>query len=640
MHRPEVFGICCAIAIVFALPSAAVTCRPIDDAHVMMVLRPEMAGAGGLISDNVSNGCAYDLFDWGGTASSKVTLTQPQTAGIPLAYLTNDVFATPVHAMTPAGHPVIYFPQPSYSNETDNAWYAARNRVLLNNAASDSLEQTFYCRFRWDGQSVPLYANHMQIFMAGYDWNFTTSKTIGGQTINSSGCGVTMYIDPKNASTGYLKVQVFNDQGISSIEIPTNKWIDAFCTVRPGTEENTNAVFTLHAIVTPDTALTPEKQLYWIKPSMTTKTRTVGKIVYYDLSRRPNVYLGAESNAAYAKVTKNTDSSVSTFRGAIAAYASWDRILTQDEMWQVASGFHGSTWTVGAINGKAEEFARAAETTADTFEVTNAWRNCRRALTTDHPSLTLKGPLPKEWADLGHLLHIVPLFGSDAPTPCPVQITVCGTVLPGTYDLRTVDGRNIFIKDKYWTRDANGDVSVTLTRIGDPIAGTVTFDAIALVGSWCLGKVDGTNDGPAESQVVSDYWIGDMEYSKHRQRGICLASAFNHENVHMYLPPEIASRDYRYQLDTKVLSMISGLSGKMAVGFYVNDHLVDIKRDLKTSDAVSVDVPKEFLVPGLNTVVFSNASNGADGQNNNWCNIDYYRLTLRDIRRGMMLLIK
>lgn len=42
----------------------------------------------------------------------------------------------------------------------------------------------------------------------------------------------------------------------------------------------------------------------------------------------------------------------------------------------------------------------------------------------------------------------------------------------------------------------------------------------------------------------------------------------------------------------------------------------------------------------MNTVVFSNASDGAYGLRNNWCNIDFYRLRIRDRRHGAMLILK
>lgn len=620
------FSLTTCVALVVGVVCAETVKRPIDDAFFVMGLRGESAGA---ITTSATTTQIYDQLNWSGNSSITAYGVQP-SADYP-NLLTNYVFAPPIHAMTTNSAPCLYLPQYAYQDE-NNDWWIGRNIVRINNAASSSLTQTFFVRFRWDGAPVNQYTGHEQIFNSAYDWG------------NKS--GVILYIDNNsgNPASGSLKLQIMNDQNISATSVTTGKWYDVFCTIRPVEGDSTKTYAEVCSIATPNGAWTTDTppQYYFTKPTMTIKTRTADKVTKFNTASYPYVCFGTENGGTtgFVKHGGSSSAQANLFRGAIAAYASWNRILTQDEMWQVASGFHGSNWACGAVNGKADEFAAATETVADEFCVTGQWRFCRRELTADHPSLKLRGPMPPTFADLGHWFTLVPLFDGSVGAACPVEITVCGQKLRGTYDLRDREGRNVYIADKYWTRDAQGDVTVEVKRVGE-VTGTVSIDAFMLSGSWCLGKVDGVNDGPSETQIVSTYWLGDQAYSAHRQRGLCFAQAYSTETVKMYLPPEVGGLDWRYSLETKTLSMISGLPGHMAVACYVNGKLVDTATDLDKNASVSIDVPHEgFFVPGMNTVVFSNASDGAYGQRNNWCNIDFYRLRIRDRRHGAMLILK
>ena len=595
--------------------------RPIDDAFFVMQLRPEIG-----TTFATANRAAGNLLKWSGTDGNAQEATGTGTGG-ELICITNCPVVNPLYPMTTNDMPCLYLPQSSYYAEDDPTYpYCSARMLKIENAASSSKTQTAYARFRWDGNACTNSAHHGWIFTAAYSWGPATGW--GAYVENYTGA---------NPTSGYIAILVGHHQPNMNLEVKKGKWYDLFCIMEPSAT-STNAQVRAYLIEEKVPKLS-EGAVVFDKPSILasgpvqcTYPFRYGSVKY--------IAFGAEGYYAYEKVKTGNIQAAKAFRGAIARFMTWDRALTTDEMIMVASGYHGATWSVGSANGSSDEFAASAAAADETFVTTNEWRRMRKTLTAETPALTVKGAIPTYYAKLGHILSIWPLFDANVGETCPVTVSVCGKTLPGSFDLRTREGRNVFVPARYWVRDAAGACTVTISRTG-AVTGTLSIDALTLCGSWIIGTPNGSNDGMRESYVFSTYVQGDPEVVKHRQRAICYAASIAKESVQMFLPDEVAAQPYRYLIDTKPLSMIAGLEGKAEIAAYVNNVLVTNWTGLSPSQKIEpLQLPDGALRAGLNTVTFSNAAPGSVGDWNNWMNVDYFRLEMIDQRHGGMVILK
>ena len=614
--------IACLGMVIVGLAAFGTTSRPVDDAKFILDIRPDQAGAGG----GITSTAVGDRLRW--SSSAIVTATENGHGGDPIV-VTNISFAPNIYPMTTNVTPCLYFPQSDYYDE-DGFDHVSSDQLTLNNAAVTSLTQTAFVRFRWDGASCTNFGGHQSwLFLNAYSWNVPADDGANG-----IGWGLGVANIANNSTSGRLcglvRHQVTGDMGYT---FTVGKWYDLFATITPTAADPTKSAVKVYVIATPGTQ-TVENRLAFFKPKMSTVSWTPAAVIK-TVPSHPHIVLGSEgSYAGYAKVSVGNTGQAKTFRGAIAGLMLWDRLLTQDEMWQVASGYHGSTWAVGAINGSSGEFAASG---ADEFHVTNSWRFLRRELTAANPSVRLRGPMVAEDAKLGHVLQIAPVEAG-MPSPCLVRVEACGTPV-GTYDVANASRRVIFIPANFWTRDAKGEVTVTLTRTGT-VSGTLALDAVTLSGSWCIGNENGSNDGTHENCVISTYFVGDTLVTTHRMRATGHNSAgYDNQRVWMYLPLWMEGRPYKYTLESKMLGMQSTISGKFQAALYVNGTCLDTITGLSANSPITKVVPPELLTGGMNLFSLSNAV-PPSVSGNAWCNYDFFRLRVDDMPRGTYILVK
>ena len=607
--------------------------RAVDDAAFNLAIRVDLGADGAVGSSGLGNRLDF-------SAESPVTATVQAHAGTDPSLMSVPL-ATPMHPMTTNDCAVLSLPQDS--KEEDGSTYVSTTRIDLKNAAVTGSEtQTCFVRFRWDGNPYTNDGVRCWIAMNGYNWNSKKGWGIGINQAKGQSYGTTCVVIPQNAK----EINPY-DQNQSAQRIYPGKWYDLFVTITPS---GTNSVVQIDLMRTP----TLRDNGTFENAGFKTYTMGTGWGFPKLTSARgwsSDIFLGAETvTSGWTDLAKGNTTPIRTFRGTIANLMIWNRTLTWPERWEVASCHAGAMWSIGAVNGSANEFA--ATDAADVFDVTNDWRFMRRSLTAENPTLTLKGALPANEAGRGRYVAITPLWENGAaPGTCPVQLAVNGTTV-GTFDLRKLRGRNAFVPGEYWTRDADGNATLTITRVA-PITGTLSFDAIVVGGSWAFGTVDKKHDEfSAEADVVNQAVAGDT-VSKHVRRALISGTTYPTIRFLFYMPPEAAGRSdglFETALAYTSGSMDSRLSGHASVDLYLNDVRVGGWENVASDSELSLKIPAKFVRAGMNALVLSNATtqatlDGLKGDSGNavggWLNFDYYRYTCEKIPDvGLMLILR
>ena len=591
-------GTCAALAV----------SRPVDDTTFMLDLCPELVGANGTLTSTAVG----DRLRWSERDTVHGEENTPASGAAKIS-IRSEKWAMNMYPMTTNDIAYLYFPQSSWLG--GNGYVAqAANRLKFDDfgisrlAAADAV--TAHVRFKWEGPVQTSRNLALTVFAAGYDW--------GDQT------GFYLSIINQPGSEGFQKFRMSVGGRVSQDfgRANSNLWYDVFTTVKANAADAAKSDVTVRIISFPGMTTRNGARVF-AKAGMTALTFTLAAALNMSASH-PELLLANENGGNGQFVYENTTGSLgnlNTFRGGIAALDFWARELTETECWQVASGHAGATWSVGGVNGSAGEFA-VTDPGAD-YDVTNGWRFCRSTLTASTPTLRLKGPMTADDANLGHMLEIVPILAG-LESPCRYDLTVCGTKV-GTYNLARPSGRCVYIPAEYWMRDANGDVTVEITRVGN-LSGIVTLDAIMLGGSWTLGLVDGNVEGYYEGYVLPRFVAGDQETQWHRGRALTAANPT--QEVQFHMPYEGYGWEWGRTVEVRTQAMGSGLVGNMQLAAWLNGVLVDTNTGLGPNETVSFALPANLFVPGMNTVVFSNATPSA--VSDNWCNVDFYRLTLED----------
>ena len=588
--------------------------RAIDDAAFVLDIRGDMNGSAAIDANELGNKLDF-------SAASPVTAAVQSHAGSDPSFQ-SVALAAPMYPMTTNACTVLNIPQDSKIE--DGVLNVSTTRIDLKKAAvMGSDTQTCYIRFRWNGNPYTKDNVRCWIAMNRYYWNPRTGWGIGIEQVKGSTYGTVCVVIPQQTKT------VPPSQ--TSQRIEPGKWYDLFVTITPSGE---------NSVVQVDLLPTPTLRSDGTFESAAFKTYTLG--TGYGLPRLTFVadssnaiFLGAESVMANWTKADNSTNAIRTFAGDLANLMIWNRELTWPERWEIASGCGGALWSVGAVNGSADEFA--ATNPADVHFVTNDWRFMRRELTEANPTLTLKGPLPANEAGRGHYVSIATLWGDgQAPVSCPVEIAVNGTSA-GIFDLTRRRGRCAFIPGGLWTSDADGNATLTITR-QSPFESGLSIDALAVDGSWAFGTEDGRHNELSPESVAAHTAVAGDLVAKHVRRAVTKSNPTI--RFLFYAPPDAAERAdglFETAMAGTSGSMAKTLAGHAAVDVYVNDARVGGWENIKYDAKLSLKIPASFVKEGLNTLIVSNAVSAATlsslglGSGDAWLNFDHFRYTCKVI---------
>lgn len=478
---------------------------------------------------------------------------------------------------------------------------------------------TIYVRFLWEGPAVPGIANDSCILCNGYTTWANAGEGFTLRIRTPSGGG-------SNDNKGYLNVFIPKevpavDYGIDFC-ISSNSWVDCFVSVYPSPTNVELSNADIWFCQTP--SLSGGVFGY---PKL--KHRHLGDECAFPRFRSVASGHAMRLGAEHSEASSDSERIRKAFRGYYADIKAWNRVLSESEMWAVMSGYYGGTFNVGVENGSADEFGGTwYGRRADPFDVaTNKWQEMKKSLTATDRTLTLVAPIPAESEGLSRVLEIVPLFNGVGAS-CPVAVAINGVDV-GEFDLMDEGKRAISIPGNLVKRDANGKITIAITR-PEGCAGTLSFDALSLAGSWQIGTIDSTSDEMTQQAqgVSSVVMAGDPDY-KHAQRG--LTTTYNTLTIPFNVPKSSAGQcAYRYE------AFINSVKSD-------NTHPVHIEFNGKTvwssenvvKGKVRVDIPAENVKSGLNELkwLYETTASG------NWIAFDYHRMTML-VPSGVTLIIR
>ena len=524
---------------------------------------------------------------------------------------------------TNAAQPCIYLPQ-HYEEVAGTSKCAAVRWELPYNQVRGPVA-TIFVRFLWEGNVYPKTDkyNDCCILCNGYTDYDKTGRGFVLRMRSSSNTNKAYF----NVFTpGAVPSPDMTAEATLGTYIESGRWVDCFVSFYPSPTDSrlSNADVWFCQASSPKTS---NGTTYFDKPELKHKHfgDEAGLSKFKTIDEDHAMRVGSESSGASTDV----DDIRKTFRGYYGALKAWNRLLTENEMWSVMLGQYGGTFNLGVENGSADEFGAVGRTVETFNAATNKWLAMKKSLTSADRTLTIEVPLTADNAGLPRMLEILPLFDGVGAT-CPVTVTAGGATV-GTFDLMKADERTILIRRDYIKRNANGNLVITVTR-PEGCAGTLSFDALSLSGSWQVGADNGTStDMGAEGNTTPKvYVMGDSDY-KHAELGITTTSP--HLSLLFDVSTSSAGKTaYRYQ--TKV----TYLGGKNTYPMHIelNGDTIWSANNLTTGQIIKFDIPAEDIKPGLNELKLHLDANTSG---NTVC-FDYHKMKMVPPPLGTVVTVK
>ena len=580
--------------------------NPADGLRFMLDFR---SGESNITAKSVGN-----ALDFSRTSASVATLSGGETA-------TNKVHQVPVKCVVPI-YPwqtndvyALCLPQRTKYVENNGVSELRVNPVALSfsDSAVKSERQTTYVRFRWGGPIDDTTSTVAWMILNGYNWSATgTDGTVG------VGWGVGIKYINNIGRISVMATQTSQDlkwDGCPVIE--KDVWYDLFISFEPDQSDATKSKVTL-SIVKPTTSSNVDGELVYAMPSM--KTLVLGASSNLKRHTYSSAYsslrLGAESAAnGYQSTTYNWGGYAKGFRGEIARLMTWDRILAEDEKWQVMSGCWGSTFNLGLANGNADEFSDEADGESE-WTPGDSWAGVRRVLTEANPSLAIQYSIPQREAGIGKILHVKPV---DASASLPVELHVNGESL-GVYDLRFSASRAISIPGEKWQNAGDGKVRIEIARKA-PFGAPLEIDAVTLGGGW---RMDGNMT--REGYVRSHHYIGsDDSLTVQRATTVQPVGSRPYVSFSSWIADDALAM-FRHTLSVKVKG---GNATDVPHAFWVNGRKFAEFASSLAGETLSAAVPPEFLIPGENVFTVSNRFDSATATK--WARYSEYAIEVKRV---------
>ena len=173
-------------------------------------------------------------------------------------------------------------------------------------------------------------------------------------------------------------------------------------------------------------------------------------------------------------------------------------------------------------------------------------------------------------------------------------------------------------------------MTIAITR-PEGCAGTLSFDALALVGSWQVG-LENNSSGELTQEghgVVPIHVVNDA--AKRTQRS--MTTTYNSNAVVFDMPAEVCGL-YPYVYRTRLTDRKSG--NKHPLHLELNGVTVWSSADLAIGEEVKVEFDATAFKPGLNELTWRYDTMAS----NNWLVFDYHQLALDLQPSGIMLIVR
>lgn len=375
--------------------------------------------------------------------------------------------------------------------------------------------------------------------------------------------------------------------------------------------------------------------------------------------------ISGDSGAGNHKWTASWDSgTLGGFAGEIAQLEVYDHAMTMADVNALLTPpGAGLAAKIGSRNNSADEFAAEVDV-ADPFNPTTMpTRQMRKALTVEHPSVTIKVPLPPEENRTTKVLDLS-LIRDDILGPAPVSVRVGGQEV-GSYDYAVNGTKGFVLPKQAMVRDADGCVSVTITRTA-PVNGTLLIDAAEISGSWTAGVADKTANDGCFTGIGSYYETSIYLDNRYSAVGGVLGRPWLLSTIHGWRKDMCEGGQPKpgqtpYNPSQKVVFWVSPetlAQGDMIFEFGSagNNSLIELDVTLngtpldhigpgvQKGDRYSYVLHPDQLEEGFNTVVISNVgANFADSTASNSYNdfyFDFLRFKVSQPKTGALLIVR
>lgn len=491
----------------------------------------------------------------------------------------------------------------------------------LPQAAVASDVQTAYVRFKWDGAPNPSMAYSEWLILNGYNWGDGSGWGLGVRNVVDA--------DPVRGDFCCMvppQTMVFNWN--DNFKLSPGVWYDLFVQLSPS-EDATKTVFSFFLLKEPPKTIVDGMLLWWM-PSFATASVTVQAPLSVSLTHR-TLRLGSENTStSFVGSDDNWGAYSKGFRGEVAAYMAWSRMLTEEERWQVVRGSFGYDWRFGVPNGSSAEFSVDASDEVKTTVVAkrDSVAFVSGKLTEASPTLTIQSEVIPREAGIGKILALAPILSDGAEAR--MEVSVNGTPL-GTYDLASRIGCNIVIPGRLWEASADGRATISMTRVA-PFSGDLSFDAITLCGGWRMGGIM-----TREGYVRSRYAIGAIS-PRSIQRGTMISSASELRTI------DIMAHVPKGAPDAAVYTLSFTVSGfgtndkSQPHSLSVNGTEVAAFPELAVGATYQAQIPASCLVVGENVFRISNDAPVIPGATR-WVAYSGFEVNVRP-RHGFMVIYR
>jgi len=506
------------------------------------------------------------------------------------------------HPDSKAWTTALNLPQPMYLNDSNNPM-TIRQAAHLSDDCIDG-ESTVHIRFRWDG---PVYSakgtSRGVLFANGWNaaddmgWKF---GVYGGTAASGR----------DHFSISFGKRDVDHGGGIdegqvrtSDLNINTNTWYDMIVAVRRVGGGR----------VAYDVWMSKDQYvgggLY--RPGLITFSGTITNDFISKISTHRYLAAGAPFEAGGGDSNWQESSGTATsalrngFRGQIAELQVWNRLLTDEEKYAAFSeSWATDRWRIGAKNDSADEFAAAADAETTFDSLTMAWRQFPRELTAAKPSVTIRTPLDTGYVrDANEVKYLVVEPAAEVPAGVALQVSVNGQNR-GTIEFNGSNAGMLGLRANWMTPDADGNVSIKLTRTGSA-EGAIVFDRVLLRGGLFLGSDNCLTDIFGSNQsAYGQFTVGDTNLT-HFLRGPTVTNIYPYVALALDIPEAMTniSFTFRGRVASNIPLVQASSNHPMPFNVYANDELVYTAADgLPGQTWFEIPIAARLLRPGLNVL--------------------------------------
>ena len=340
---------------------------------------------------------------------------------------------------------------------------------------------------------------------------------------------------------------------------------------------------------------------------------------------RDNVRFGGQAFNSTAKdYSSVTDNNLKKyFSGSVRRMAFWNRALTEQEVREAFGRPRPDIVRVGAANGNADEFASDATATA-TVDAFGTWRDFPAALRAgDTRNVTF--PLSANESNLPQLLRIKTLAGGGSGT---LRVSVNGTTVAS----RPIVAGQPFVTILPAQSFVTGANTLTLTRT-DANGATIAIDALAVGGSWQVGKNDRKTDEFTYGVPLSSYdtYVNTFAWNRAANAKETGTSALN---LYVTVPEEAARYGLHFETRTRnTYALTTTPNTKLTV----SANGVTKKELTGLGGSVWTDIALDFepgeLPTGVNNIRFSVTNGGC-------YYFDYHRFQFVPPPNGTFLIVR